>query len=155
MAGANSRSLQLDGESTNAPISYSHVRALVPTANQYAYSHVYKTRTKRNTETPPISVAFRKEIIHMARIRIELEMPELDSPSSQLPAPKSPEEQIKEALECIESGHDSREEWLFVNSTYSQLCKMKPTPRVKNLIDMIKPVMAKHGYFDVATNARQ
>lgn len=89
------------------------------------------------------------------KIKIELQMPEPNTESSKLPTPKSPEEQVREALECIQSGHESREEWLMINKLYTDLCKAKQTPRIKSLIKMIKPVMAKHGYFGVATNARQ
>lgn len=63
--------------------------------------------------------------------------------------PKSIEEQVRECIECIESGHESKVEWKLLNRTYAKLLKLKKTPRVRNLIKMIEPLLAKHGQYGV------
>lgn len=60
------------------------------------------------------------------------------------------EEDVKEAIECIESGHDSVVEWKMINKLYKELRTMKKSTRVKNLIDMIEPVMSKYGLHGVS-----
>jgi hypothetical protein len=65
------------------------------------------------------------------------------------PQKLSVEDKVRHALDLIESGHTSRVEWKMINGLYTELKKMKPSPRVSNLIDMIKPVLAKFGYHDV------
>lgn len=73
----------------------------------------------------------------------------LQMPSETKYKSKSIEEKIKECIECVESGYDSPVEWKLLNRTLAKLRKMKRTPRVKNLIAMIEPIMSKHGYHGV------
>lgn len=64
----------------------------------------------------------------------------------------SVEDKVKKAIELVDSGYCSDVEWLMLNKLYQSLKSKKQNDRVKNLISMIKPVLAKYGYHDVATN---
>lgn len=90
----------------------------------------------------------------VSRMRLHL-MLELPPPVPQKqesePTRMSLEDKVRDALELIDSGYESRVEWLMINKLYHELCKRKPTPRVQNLKKMIKPVLAKFGYHDVTT----
>jgi len=56
------------------------------------------------------------------------------------------EEEVRTMLDLVESGHDSAVEWRALRGFYQNLCKMKQNPRVRNLREMIKPVLSKYGY---------
>lgn len=56
------------------------------------------------------------------------------------------EEEIRSALQLVESGHDSNVEWRMLKKFYIMLRKAKQTPRVKNLREMIEPALNKYGY---------
>ena len=56
----------------------------------------------------------------------------------------SVEEEVKQAVEMIESGHDSLTEWKLLNKLCRELSKRKDS-RSKNLMKMIEPVMSKYG----------
>lgn len=56
------------------------------------------------------------------------------------------EDEVRDSLELIESGHDSSIEFKAIKGLYTQLTKLKQTSRVRNLRDMIKPVLSKYGY---------
>ena len=79
-------------------------------------------------------------------------------PDKQPPAPKKPEQPVKESiedqvhnmLELIDSNVDSRQEWLVINRLYESLTACKQTPRVQNLIKLIEPRLAKYGYHKTA-----
>ena len=71
---------------------------------------------------------------------------ELRKPEPEV-CPRRPiEDQVRESLELIESGHESSIEWRAIQGLYEQLTKMKQTPRIRNLRDMIRPVLSKYGY---------
>lgn len=59
------------------------------------------------------------------------------------------EEEVKNAIEMIDSGHDSHVEWRLLNKLHRELCKRKD-PRSKNLMKMIQPVMDKYGMHGVS-----
>lgn len=80
------------------------------------------------------------------KIMVEIPTPER---SERAPSPMSPEDRIRRYIELVESGHESSVEWLVLNKMYKDLCSRKKSPRIQNLIDMIKPVLAKYGYHDV------
>lgn len=61
------------------------------------------------------------------------------------PAKPTMEQEVREAIQCIESGHDSTVEWKFINKLYKELRGMKPTDRISNLIAMMEPTMSKYG----------
>ncbi len=61
------------------------------------------------------------------------------------------EDKVRQAIELIDSGYCSDTEWLMVNKLYKALRKRKPTPRIRNLLAMIEPVLAKFGYHEVTT----
>lgn len=68
-------------------------------------------------------------------------------------APVSIEDKVRYAIELVDSGYCSDVEWIMLNKLLSSLYKKKQTPRVKNLIDMIEPVLAKYGYHKVTAEA--
>lgn len=88
------------------------------------------------------------------KVMLELPMP-APAPAVQkkLETPKVPiEDKVREALECIDSGYESGVEWAMINGLYRSLCKLKkPSPRARNLIEMIEPVLAKFGYHGVSS----
>lgn len=63
----------------------------------------------------------------------------------QAPAAPTIEQKVRDALECIESGHDSVVEWKMINGLYAVLRKRKKTARVKNLLEMIEPTLSRYG----------
>lgn len=85
------------------------------------------------------------------RVMIEIGMP--GPASGPPPAPSlSVEDQVRDALECIESGYKSDVEWTMVNKLYRALkAKPKLSPRAENLMKMIEPVLAKFGYHKTTT----
>ena len=90
------------------------------------------------------------------KILIELEMPAPPAPvQKQEPKERKPtiEEKVREALQCIESGHDSHEEWILINKIYKCLKKKKLSERGQNVVNMIEPVLAHYGYFGVSSDS--
>jgi len=87
----------------------------------------------------------------VARISISLQMPSAEAPVRKPEASRVPvEDRIREALECIESGEDSAQEWILVNKIYKLLKSKKNLgPRGRNLIKMIEPVLAHYGYHGI------
>lgn len=86
----------------------------------------------------------------MTQIKLTIEMPE---PGPIQHAEKlSIEDEIRDCLDCIMSGHDSKREWKVVNKVYRELkAKSNPSKRVQDLIAMIDPVLNKFGYHGVGT----
>ncbi len=84
------------------------------------------------------------------KVMVGLEMPEPGV--TQNPCkPHSVEDQVRCALDMIDSGYKSDVEWSMINRLYQDLCAMKKkSPRVQNLLNMIEPVLAKFGYHGVA-----
>lgn len=82
-------------------------------------------------------------------VMLEMDPPK---PSESRPLRLSVEDQVRQALELVESGYCSNVEWIMINKLYKKLCEMKPSPRVANLINMIKPVLAHYGYHEVTSN---
>lgn len=88
------------------------------------------------------------------KVMIQVGMPK---PAEEKPAPEAPkkptvEEKVRYALECIESGFDSHQEWIMLNKLYHDLMNMKnKNDRVQNLIKMIQPTLAKYGYHKVSS----
>lgn len=70
------------------------------------------------------------------------------------PKEKSPEKKkkpiedvVREAIERIDDGCATEVDFLMLKRLKLGLQKLKPTPRVKNLITMIDPAMRKFGYY--------
>lgn len=82
-------------------------------------------------------------------------MLELDPPSSektkQSVVDEGPtvEEQVRQAIEMIDSGHDSYVEWKLLNKLAKELRSRKDA-RSKNLMEMIDPVLQKYGLHGVS-----
>lgn len=64
-------------------------------------------------------------------------------------APMSVEDKVRHAIDLVDSGYCSDVEWILLNRFLKTLYNKKQTPRVKNLIGMIEPVLAKYGYHKV------
>lgn len=82
------------------------------------------------------------------KLLLKLEMPH-ETPHKE-PVPNL-EDKVRQAIELVDSGYCSNVEWILLNKMYKQLCGMKKTPRVENLIKMIEPVLAKYGYHKVSS----
>lgn len=61
----------------------------------------------------------------------------------------SVEEEVKQAIELIESGHDSYMEWKLLNKLATEL-RTRKDARSKNLMEMIDPVLQKYGLHGVS-----
>lgn len=85
------------------------------------------------------------------RIMLNIAVPE-PRPSASKSNGKSLEDQVREAIDLVDTGYCSHVEWLLLNKLYKSLCCLsKQTPRVKNLKAMIEPVLAKYGYHKVSS----
>jgi uncharacterized protein YqcC (DUF446 family) len=84
----------------------------------------------------------------MLKLLIKLDMPKPGQASKQPPEhpPLSVEEKVRQALELIDSGYCSNVHWIMINKLYKTLKSKQSTPRIKNLIQMIEPALAKYGY---------
>lgn len=78
------------------------------------------------------------------RFSVQLEMPDPDTSAAS--QPPSPEEQVRNAVDLVESGYCSDTEWLLLNKLYQDLCERPETPRIRNLLQMVEPVLSKYGY---------
>lgn len=101
-----------------------------------------------------MSSHLKQKPVNSIKLMLELPMP---TPAPVPVAPKkeepeySVEDKVREALECIDSGHESGVEWAMINRLYADLCKLKkPSKRALNLKKMIEPVLAKFGYHKMA-----
>lgn len=56
------------------------------------------------------------------------------------------ESQVRGLIDLIDSGHDSNVEWRALKKFYTVLRAAKQTEQVKNLRNMIEPVLSKLGY---------
>lgn len=83
-------------------------------------------------------------------IMLDLGVPEETKNYPEPEEKPSVEERVREAIECIESGHDSYMEWKLLNKLYASLQVMKKTERTQSLIEMIEPVLSKYGMCGVA-----
>lgn len=79
------------------------------------------------------------------KILIKLEMP--SGEKAEKKEQKSIEEKVRETIELVDSQYCSETEFIMLKGFLRDLYKMKKTPRVKNLIEMIEPVLQKYGYF--------
>jgi hypothetical protein len=59
------------------------------------------------------------------------------------------EEEVREAIDLIESGHDSYMEWKLLNKLAKEL-RTRKDARSKNLMEMIDPVLQKYGLHGVS-----
>ena len=82
------------------------------------------------------------------QIMISLSVPSPESTAKKEEIKSTPlEDEIRDALELIDSGHESHVEWIMINKVFKALQdRPKKSPRVQNLINMIQPVLSKYGY---------
>lgn len=87
----------------------------------------------------------------MGKIQIMIEMGPPEGPSKYPPRepPMSVEEQVRQAIDCIESGNDSYVEWKLLNKLADSLRNSKK-PRAVAIMKMIDPVMSKYGMHGVS-----
>lgn len=80
-----------------------------------------------------------------------LDMPPPEAGKSEYPTEPeiSIEEEVREAIEKIDSGHDSYVEWKLLNKLAKELRSRKDA-RSKNLLEMIDPVLQKYGLHGVS-----
>lgn len=85
------------------------------------------------------------------QIKIMLDMPTPEAGKSKYPAKdeKSVEEEVREAIEKIDSGHESYVEWKLLNKLAKELRSRKDA-KSKNLMEMIDPVLSKYGMHGVS-----
>jgi hypothetical protein len=63
------------------------------------------------------------------------------------PPKLSPEQEVKEMLQLVESDGDASVEWKALMSLYKQLESQKNrTPQQLNIMKMIHPALSKYGY---------
>lgn len=61
----------------------------------------------------------------------------------------SVEDEVRQAIEMIDSGHDSYVEWKLLNKLAKEL-RTRKDARSKNLMEMIDPVLQKYGMHGVS-----
>jgi hypothetical protein len=83
----------------------------------------------------------------MSKIKLLLEVGIPTEPRKPVCEPMSIEDEIRDSIQLINSYQDSSIEWRALRGLYDRLCKMPSNPRIQNLKQMIKPVLAKYGYF--------
>lgn len=87
----------------------------------------------------------------MIQLKISLAMPPRQTPEQEKARKKecTIEQDVRDALEKIDSGFDSHVEWLMIRGLYKRLSAIgKPSKKAKNLMEMIEPVLAKYGYYE-------
>lgn len=87
----------------------------------------------------------------MLKLILQVDTPPPAEKTAKAKPALSPEDRVRNALELIDSGHRSQQEWILINKLYKSLKSKKQTPRVQNLIKMIEPVLAKFGYHGVSS----
>lgn len=86
------------------------------------------------------------------RLNILLDLPPPPPAPQAMSHSVSVEEKVRDALNLIDSGHESPVEWRMVCRLFRHLQeKGKISRREQNLLDMIQPVLAKYGYHETAT----
>jgi hypothetical protein len=83
------------------------------------------------------------------KIVISLQMPSSDTSQKATPDLTS-EDKVRQAIELVDSGYCSDVEWIMLKKLYKALGEKSPTKRIRNMMDMIKPVLAKYGYHEEA-----
>jgi len=62
---------------------------------------------------------------------------------------KSIEERVRECILAIESGEDSKREWELIKKLNNELMRhSRLSPRAKNVLRLIKPIIDKYGLMD-------
>lgn len=80
------------------------------------------------------------------KLTIALQMPEQRQPMQPEECKPSVEEQVRDCLDLIDSGHESAVEWNMIRRLYRELQSRERSPRIENLMQMIEPVLSKFGY---------
>ena len=83
------------------------------------------------------------------KLMLSMQLPSSEPKPEHCSAP-SIEEKVREACELVESGYNSDVEWIMLGRLFESLKKRKQTPRILNLINMIRPVLSKYGYHGVS-----
>ena len=65
------------------------------------------------------------------------------------------EQKVKDAILIVDSHHDCPSEWDYIQRVWDKLVTLKETPRIRNILDMIHPVMAKYGRVEELPLARR
>lgn len=83
------------------------------------------------------------------QIKIMLDMPPPETDKTKRGEESSIEDDVREAIEKIDSGHDSYVEWKLLNKLAKELRSRKDA-RSKSLMEMIDPVLQKYGLHGVS-----
>lgn len=109
-----------------------------------------RTREETKIAASHMAIAAEEKAI-VSRILVSIEMPEARTPPEKKSPTCTPEQRVRDAIELVESGYCSTREFLTLSKLYKALCARKEkSPRVQNIISMIKPVLAKYGYHGVS-----
>jgi len=87
------------------------------------------------------------------KLMLEIGMPGVERTAAAQEEPEGPtvEERVKDALDLIDSGHESPVEWRMISRLYNSLCALaKPSKRAINLIETMEPILAKYGHLGKA-----
>lgn len=84
------------------------------------------------------------------RIMVDMSVPEPRKEYTDKACKLPVEDQVRDALENVLSGHESHRDWIMLNKLYAYIkSKKSPNKRMQNIIKMIEPVLAKFGYHKV------
>lgn len=85
------------------------------------------------------------------RIQILLDMEQAPEPKPRTPK-CSPEERIERAMELVDSGHESKDEWKFLRWVNNSLTRKYQEGRINKrevaILKKIQPIMEKYGMLD-------
>ena len=80
---------------------------------------------------------------HRISVMIESEHPQHTAPEYKK---ECIEDRVRDACELIDSGHESRKEWLMIQKLNNVLMrKKKLSDKERNVLRMIQPVLEKYG----------
>lgn len=82
------------------------------------------------------------------KIMLQMDPPKVGQSKYPPKEETSVEEEVRKAIELIDSGHDSYVEWKLLNKLAKELRPRKDA-RSKNLMEMIDPVLQKYGMHGV------
>ena len=57
------------------------------------------------------------------------------------------EDQVRACIQRIDDGTGTEVDFLLLKRLKSALLKKKPSPRVKNILEMIEPTLRRFGYY--------
>lgn len=80
-------------------------------------------------------------------ISVMVQMGPPESNSKPKSAQPNLEDQVRACIQRIDDGTGTEVDFLLLKRLKSALLKKKPSPRVKNLLEMIEPTLRRFGYY--------